>query len=268
MKPDTTHGDEGGGGARWPAWRAFTLIELLVVIAILGILAAMLLPALGKAKDRARRAQCVSNLRQLAVASLSYADDDRDGSLSGRTAAEDASLGYLFGHVGSVGPFLCPGTRNTIGPERSINPLSGVEELTDMQRYASTAASRRGVSYMAHAFIGHNTPYSTEVRLADGSRRRLPYLRKTVHNVQTYAHYHDTFGLRGTVAGPSGHWLVVDNYWEGRVWAYPDEDANHGADGLNVSYCDGHVGWVPTRRFLFEYERDTDEGRTGIPLTY
>lgn len=248
--------------------RAFTLIELLVVIAMLGTLTALLLPGLGKARDRARRAQCVSNLRQLAVASLNYADDDRDGSLSGRTAAEDGSLGYLLGHVGSVGAFLCPGTRNAIGEERSINPLSGVEELTDMQRYASTASSRRGVSYMAHAFIGHNTPYSMEVPLADGSRRRLPYLRKTLSNVQTYAHYHDTFGLRGTVAGPSGHWLVVDNYWEGRVWAYPDEDANHGAGGLNVSYCDGHVSWVPTRRFLFEYERDTDEGRTGIPLTY
>jgi len=87
--------------------KAFTLIELLIVIAIIAILAALLLPVLGEAKERAWRIQCVSNLHQIYVATQMYVDNNNGWLPTGYwtpqhpwpgestlTLADDWSLGY------------------------------------------------------------------------------------------------------------------------------------------------------------------------------
>ncbi len=100
------HGPPG----RWRR-QAFTLLELLVVVAVIGVLAGLLVPALARAKDRAKSIQCLSGMRQLGLGLLMYADADPGGRLPPDPQGDNAPawVNALVPVLGSVdGIRICP----------------------------------------------------------------------------------------------------------------------------------------------------------------
>ena len=215
---------------------SFTLIELLVVIAIIAILAAMLLPALSAARERARTSNCLSNLKNLGLACMMYAGDNKD------CTPLDADS-----RLWQAGARLSANDGNWIGVTSQYVSRENLDQ--DKQIYFCPSASPN-LDNRDKENNHHSSSYSTNYHNAGLSLGQFQSPTETML-LMDGMRINETKSVYSNIACSYLYWITTGDWSWGR-----DDLCRHGKN-VNVVYVDGHSEAAPydilEKKMAFRY---------------